>query len=281
MKLFTFAFLILIACIQTQAQDENNNVVKDSVQVKKTIAVVPFMPQMYYNDLSRLWYKTGESHCQEKQINEISQHLAEALNDSLGPKYGILDLNISQTISTTDFLLEFYLIGNFAFADTFPQVEKKVLWPKKKTSKTKKSEPIRNGEVSSPKEDRTYQFLNVNIRDKKKFRKLCKELGVDEVLFINQFDVKGDFSSYSSGRETDYFINIHYALYDNNGNLILGNKTKFATTNEKARYTYFLDHDLRMAVSEITKKITEINNAALEAEAALKAKAEKKGKAKK
>lgn len=273
MKLFTFALFILIGCTQIQAQNKENPIVKDSVQVKKTIAVVPFMPQMYYNDLSRLWYKTGESHCQEKQISEISQHLAETLNDSLGSKYGIVDLNISQTISTTDFLLEFYLLAKFAFTDTFPQIETKVVWPKNKPSRTKRNKPVRNGEVISQKEDRTYQFLNVNIRDKKKFRKLCKELGVDEVLFINQFDVKGKFGSYSSGRETDYFINIHYALYDNNANLILGNKTKFATTNEKARYTYFLDHDLKIAASEITKEITKINKVALESGTVKKAKA--------
>ena len=98
-------------------------------------------------------------------------------------------------------------------------------------------------------------------------------MGVDEVLFINQFDVKGDFSSpYNSGRETDYFINIHYSLFDKNGKLLLGNKTKYATTNEKARYYSFLSKDLRKASSEITRNISNMNRLIAEEEAKKKKK---------
>jgi len=261
MKQFLFIILIIFGAWSSFAQ--NKNIQQDSIKpINKIIAVVPFMPQMYYNDLSRLWYKTGESVCSEKQITEISKALALALNDSLGKNYGLIDLNVSQTISTTDFLLEFYLLGSYSFADTVPLKQSKYkLVRKNKAKKKPKIKTQRNGQVSDVKQDRTYQFLNINIRDNKKFRQLCKELGVDEVLFINQFDVKGNFSSYSSGRETKYFINIHYSLYNKNGQLILGNKTRFATTNEKARYNYFLDHDLRMAVSEISQNIITVHRA--------------------
>lgn len=227
---------------------------KDSLTANKIIAVVPFTDLMYYNDLARLWYKTGECKSQEVQINAISQRLVEVINQELGDGYSILDLNLDQTISTTDFLLELRRLGNFSFADTVPQIEQKLMWKKKK--KAKKSEkPFSNGELSSRTEDRTHQFLNVTFHDMKKFRQLCQELEVDEILFINQFDVKGDFNAYSSGRETDYFINIHYSLYSKTGKLLLGNKTKIATTNERARYNYFLSQDLRKAVLEITHNI--------------------------
>ena len=251
-----FLFISFFAFVSA-AQNKQDSIPKPE---HITIAIVPFMPQMYSNDLARLWYKTGESVCSEKQIREISDALVLALSDSLGKNYGLIDLNVSQTISTTDFLLEYYLLGTYSFADTVPLKQSKYkLVRKNKAKKVKKNPGIRNGQIQDEKQDRTYQFLNVNIRDQKKFRALCRELGVDEVLYINQFDVKGNFSSYSSGRETKYFINIHYSLYDKNAHLILGNKTKFATTNEKARYPYFLNHDLRMAVSEISKKIQAIH----------------------
>jgi len=265
-------FLILtIASYNLFAQADSTTQINDTI-VEKTIAVVPFMPQMYNNDLARLWYKTGESLCQEKQFKDINKALIQLLNDTLGQEYGILDLNESQTISTTDYLLEFYLLSSFSFKDTFPQKDTKLKFLKKK--KKTQIERIDRGQLKFEKEDRTHQYLNADIRNMKSYRKYCKELGVDEVLFINQFDVKGDFSAYNSGRETNYYINIHYSLYDKEGHLLLGNKTKFTTTNERARYGYFLDHDVRLAGAEITKKIKARNKAILEA----KLKADKKKK---
>ncbi len=264
MKFFTLLISIQLIILNSFAQNTNIRTHTDSILHKKTIAIVPFMPQMYYNDLSRLWYKTGDAICQEKQIKEISNTIVKNLSDSLSEEYDLIDLNQSQTISTTDFLLEYYLLSHFAFADTFPQKISKLNWMKNKLSKGNKKE-VNDGQLRSERQDHTYQFLNVKLQNLKKFKKLCRELGVDEVLFINQFDVKGDFSSpYNSGRETDYFINIHYSLYDKNGTLLIGNKTKFATTNEKARYGYFIDHDLRIASGEIIKKIKEMNKALLE-----------------
>ncbi len=260
MKYLSLYFIFTLLSFQSDAQETVMGSLEDSIQVKKSIAVVPFMPQMYYNDLSRLWYKTGESNCQEKQIKEIGQHLVKFLNQGLGADCEIIDLNLTQTVSTTDFLLEYYLLGKIAYADTFPQKETKLKWTKQKSHKNKNAQSHRGGELYSERENRAYQFLNFNIRDAKRFRELCKELEVDQVLFINQFDVKGDFGSpYNSGRETDYFINIHYSLYDKKGNLLLGNKTKVATTNEKARYQHFLDLDLRSATSEIITNILNRN----------------------
>ena len=261
MKTIITVLILTFASISLLAQIDSTKQISDTI-VKKTIAVVPFMPQMYNNDLARLWHKTGESLCQEKQFKDINKALIQLLNDTLGQEYGILDLNESQTISTTDYLLEFYLLSSFSFKDTFPQKEKKLKFLKK--GKKAKVEKIDKGQLRFEKEDRTHQYLNADIRNLKSYRKYCKELGVDEVLFINQFDVKGDFSAYNSGRETDYYINIHYSLYNKEGQLLLGNKTKLATTNEKARYGYFLDHDVRKAGAEITKNIQNMNKALLE-----------------
>jgi len=261
MKHLWFSVVFIFCVVSIFAQNDTISNLENKIQVKKSIAVVPFMPQMYYNDLSRLWYKTGESMSQETQINEISRYLIMFLNRDLGKDCEILDLNTTQTISTTDFLPEYYLLGKIAYADTFPQKESKLKWARKKSQKKAKTSSRQGtGELISERKDRRYQFLNFNIRDQKKYRELCRELGVDQVLFINQFDVKGDFGSpYNSGRETDYFINIHYSLYNNKGQLLLGNKTKLATTNEKARYPHFLKNDLRMAVSEITTKFINLN----------------------
>lgn len=278
MKNYFLLIILLSLFLTSTAQVEDKLDVVQPKLLKKTIAVVPFMPHMYNNDLARLWYKTGESDSQDQQIYDVSHALALTLADSLIGSYDLIDLNVSQTISSTDFLLEYYQLCSFVFADTVPQKERKLKWAKdklKKKKEVKKDKDFHHKELHSEKRDRTYQFLNVNIRDIRKYKKLCVELGVDQVLFINQFDVKGDYSSpYNSGRETDYFINIHYSLYDKNAKLILGNKTKFSTTNEKARYRYFLEHDLAQANIEIYKKIAELNR--LMEEARIKAEKKKK-----
>ena len=230
---------------------------QDTIPPKKTIAVVPFMPHMYFNDLSRLWHKTGESICQEKQLEEISQHLFNYLTDSLSIAYNLLDLNQDRTISTTDYLLEFYQNIKISYADTFPIKEPRAKWLKtNKKKKESKHEGAHNGEIRSEKKDRTGQFLHARIINNREFRKNCDALGLDEVLYINQIEIRGDFSSpYNSGRETDYYVIIHYSLYNKDGGLILGNKTSHTTTNEKARYSYFLDKDLKSAVNEINQAI--------------------------
>jgi len=273
---------ICISIWHLNAQNPTKSSPIDSLAKKKNIAVVPFMPQMYQNDLSRLWYKTGEMTSHQTQLYEISRQIAHALADSLLNEYELTDLNESQTISTTDFLLEFYGLGSIAYADTFPQKTAKAKWLKNKSAfiKPHESGPD-NGNIRLTEEERQDQFINFKIRDLKRYVKLCKELEVDQVLFINQFDVKGDFGSpYQSGRETNYFINIHYALYDDHANLLLGNKTKHTTTNEKARYRYFLENDLTKSTHEITKKISEMLKIQEEIQAELDAKLAKKKKKK-
>jgi len=246
-----FTILLFVFFFSAKAQD--------TIPPKKNLAVVPFMPHMYQNDLSRLWYKTGESVCQEKQLNEISKHIFDNLTDSLILAYNLLDLNQDRTISTTDYLLAFYQNINITYADTFPLKEKKLKWLKTNHKKKESPEGRHNGELVSVKKDRTYQFLNSRIINTRAFRKTCDELELDEVLFINQIEIRGDFSSpYNSGRESDYYVVIHYSLYDKSGALILGNKTSHTTTNEKARYYYFLDHDLKSATNEINQGILNI-----------------------
>ena len=233
---------------------------QDSISSRKNIAVVPFMPHMYFNDLSRLWYKTGESICQEKQLKEISKHVFDNLTDSLTATYNLLDLNQDRTISTTDYLLQFYQNIKITYADTFPQKEQKTKWVKTSNKKHTRSKGRYQGEIKSEKKDRNYQFLNSQIINNREFRKNCAELELDEVLFINQLEIRGDFfSPYNSGQETDYYVIIHYSLYNKNGKLILGNKTLHTTTDEKARYIHFLDHDLKLAVNEINHAILDIN----------------------
>lgn len=282
MKYYFTLVLLLVSLLNLKAQIKNERTAIDSLTQKKNIAVVPFMPQMYQNDLSRLWYKTGEMTSHKDQLYEISRHIAHAIADSLLYEYELTDLNESQTISTTDYLLEFYSLGSIAFADTFPQKTSKSKWLKNKSTfiKPHESGPD-NGNLRLTEKERQQQFINFKIRDLKRYVKLCKELEVDQVLFINQFDVKGDFGSpYQSGRETNYVINIHYALYDDHANLLLGNKTKHTTTNEKARYTYFLEHDLTSSTHEITKNISKMLEIQKLIQAELDAKLAKKKKKK-
>jgi hypothetical protein len=106
MKKLVYLYLIFIS-VNISAQD--------SLIAKKNIAIVPFMPQMYFNDLSRLWSQTGESFCQEQQVKDISKQLFTVLQDSLSLKYNLIDLNESNTISTKDYLLEFYALATFAY----------------------------------------------------------------------------------------------------------------------------------------------------------------------
>jgi hypothetical protein len=249
MKKIAFLIIITISSI---------GFAQDSSLVKKNIAIVPFMEQMYFNDLSRLWSRTGESNSQEQQIKDISKQLFTVLRDSLKLKYHLIDLEEASTLSTSDYSMQMYSLTAHAYADTFPQKKQKskIKLRKKKKEKANDIKASPKGEIGQDKVDIQYQFLNAQIRNIKDYKKLCSELELDGVLFVNQIEIKGDYGSpYNSGRETNYYIIIHYALYNNNADLCLGNKTNNITTNEKARYQHFLKEDLIKAAQNMSAKI--------------------------
>ena len=242
--------LIVIFSINTFGQKQ--------FERQKSFVIVPFYPNLYFNDLSRIWYKSGESKSQDQQIQAISQKILQLIGDSLSRNYDVFDLNdVPSTYSNVDYLSELYQITGYAYHDTLPQRElsKKEKW-KNKLSSMKKKDHSSMGELREQNKKRKHQFFNVNIKDKIKFRKITKDLDCHYILFINQVEVKGDFSSpYYNGNERPYEIMIHYSIFNKTGKLIVGNKTSITTTDKKAHYTYFINHEIPRAVLQIVQNI--------------------------
>jgi len=225
---------------------------------KKSFVIVPFYPDLYFNDLSRIWYKSGETKSQDQQIRDISQKILQLIGDSLSRNYDVFDLNdVPSTYSSVDYLSELYQITGYTYHDTLPQRElSKKEKLKKKFAGMKKKDRSSMGELREQNEKRKYQFFNVNIKDKIKFRKITKDLDCHYILFINQVEVKGDFSSpYYNGNERPYKIMIHYSIFNKTGQLIVGNKTSVTTTDRKAHYPYFINHEIPRAVLQIIQNI--------------------------
>ena len=102
---------------------------------KKSFVIVPFHPNLYFNDLSRIWHKTGESKSQDQQIHDISQKILQLIGDSLSRTYDVFDLNdVPSTYSNVDYLSELHQITGYAYHDTLPQrkLRKKEKWKNKR-----------------------------------------------------------------------------------------------------------------------------------------------------
>ncbi|MBN2669780.1 MAG: hypothetical protein JXR60_11205 [Bacteroidales bacterium] len=231
---------------------------QDSTVVKPNLAIAPFMPNMYFNELSRLWYSTGETKCQGQQIDTIIYQLNFKLSKELSNKFDVIDLNRASTISTLDLLLALYQMMHFEIRDTFPQKESK--FKLKLKNKDRPVEEKTEGQEADLKEqehkDIASTYLASVFNQEKEFKAWLSSADVKYLLVISQFEVKGDYGSpYNSGRETNYEIRVHYDLYDADGTLLLGKHTSAITTNEKARFYQFLDRDLQKTVNQITEEV--------------------------
>jgi len=229
------------------------------LQSQKSFVIVPFSPNLYFNDLSRIWHKTGESRSQDQQIRDISNTIMSLIGDSLSMYYDVFDLNdVPSTYSNVDYFDAFRNITGYAYHDTLPQRKQKGLERlNKRWTKLKKKDRSSMGELRAQNKERQFQFFGVTIKDKIKFRRITKDLNCDYVLFINQVEVKGDFSSpYLNGNERNYKIMLHYSIFNRNAKLIVGNKTSVITSDQKSSYKYFINTEIPRAVIQIVGNIS-------------------------
>jgi len=112
-----------------------------------------------------------------------------------------------------------------------PVVEKPVKsatsWLQKQKNKLiKPVEPEAAGNTSVAKDPNKY--WSVKVKDPEFYTYYNQNYAVDYYLFINQFEISTDYSSCLDRTKNDFvreFL-VHYTIYDNQGQLIAGNKVR-------------------------------------------------------
>ena len=239
----------------------------------KLVLVVPFNPILYNNEASKEMIE--QSQYKYKQVQNIMRlGLDKALHKVIADSSLSKSMLESYTTQSDWDELEYIYANCDYFFDQAMSWEpgKKTLFGKsklssdkdiddpkksKKKEKKQKEEAKYDGELRSDIKNNPDKFLNVKFREKDFLKNYAKKNRIDFFLFINQFDIKGDYSdpykvgSYSYNRE----IKVHYSVFNHDGKYLYGSyaTSEFpATENDPVKVTevYFMK-----LVKEIVKNI--------------------------
>lgn len=250
MKILISLFLCTI-CLNIFSQD-TIAIKKRKLEIQnKIVLVVPFNPTLYSNDASKEMIE--QSGLKYKQVQnllriELDKSLHKAIADSCRSK-GLLE---SFTTGGDNELDMIYSYSDYFFSEAMsynpdrkPLSDKSKLAidkdddPKKKKKKKKKDEEetpdIRSGgDLRSEVKNNSNKFFNVKFREKDFLKNYSKKDNIDYFLFINQFEIKGDYSDPYKAGNNSYAreIKIHFSIFNHDGEYLYGS---FATIEFPAK----------------------------------------------
>lgn len=193
------------------------------------IVIVPFDTKLYFNDAHRNF--TDSSGLTNEQVivflrEQLDQYLIKALDDTASSR-SILS---SSTLSSSTPMSRIYYLLSYQMADaTAHKSWHSRFFPSSKLSEgdreNERNEGSRDGEVVSPVRDRTKQYVNVIVQDNEVFDYLDEGGPARGYLFINQFEIKGDYSDpyKTANKENENLIRVHFSVFDYSGDFVYGN----------------------------------------------------------
>ena len=199
------------------------------------ILVIPFDPYLYFSDAD------DDIGLYSKIPRQNVRHVFRGrLNAFMDPK-GFESINLlggAFQEGGVNELDKIYKSVNYSYQDIAyskynpaPVVEKPVKsatsWLQKQKNKLiKPVEPEAAGNTSVAKDPNKY--WSVKVKDPEFYTYYNQNYAVDYYLFINQFEISTDYSSCLDRTKNDFvreFL-VHYTIYDNQGQLIAGNKVR-------------------------------------------------------
>jgi len=246
MKLLIIIILIFTSNINLKSQD--NIIDSTNLDTAKTILLIPFSQYMYYND-AMLEFAKNSNMTYEQMLNFTQTQLDFNLQKAFFEGSTVSLLNNYTYSASEDLDIIYSMIGYFL--DECPTkndtTEKKSFFNKFEKRKTKSSgkeiqDGIFGGEQKNIQKDNSNKFVNIKFEDENFLKDLSKKYDVDLMLFITQFEIKGDFSDplNVSSDSYNYWIKIHYSIFDFKGKFLYGNISQipFPSTNKYIKTVY-------------------------------------------
>lgn len=263
-------YLIITYLIISFFGSYSQTIVPDSTEsnkINKTVLVIPFSPRLYYNDADKeIAKQTGNSF--EQIMNAFRIEFDNALIQQLNDTCKAISILSGYTIFNNDDIENVYSNSNYVFEKAMGLDKKKtsgythsqlIVSDKKAEKELKKAN---KGEVVSPITEVKDKFMNVKFKTPSVILELSKKNNADYLLFINQFEIIGNYlNPYKTGSNThNMLIKIHYSLYDSMGKYLFGS---FATEEYPSTIT-----DIKVISAKYFKSVNAqiINNITLKAE---------------
>lgn len=236
--LFSIILLLIFTVVTSQSIDKKH---------LKTVMVVPFNPNIYNNeatkdmiDFSGMSYDELEFTLRMEFDRSLHNNLADSCKSiCLLQSYTTNEntIDVSEIYSYSNYYLseskvfvptknKKFRLSNVA-SDKSLDTEKdtaKYRSKKQEYDKKNKANNITNGELTSEVKNNNDKFLNVKFKNDEFLQNLSKKFAIDYFLFINEFDIKGDYSdSYAVGKKSfDMSIIVHYSIFNSSSEYIFG-----------------------------------------------------------
>ncbi len=196
--------------------------------------IVPFDTRIYLNDATpEMATRYNMTHDELMMFfrMEWNRHLHMAFLDSC---YTV-DLLTDNTREARDDLDGLYTIIRYEMKTKMqnkPEQPEEQSWFRKMFPKKKKqvSDDIyvggerSDGEIISRRQTHENRYFHIAFTDTTFLQQLAQRRNIDFFLFINQFEIKGNYSDpYASGRsDFSRSFKVHFSIYDNLGELVHG-----------------------------------------------------------
>lgn len=240
MKKTLIICLLSIFCIYAYGQTDSIKIAKRKLAIQnKLILVVPFNTKLYNNEASKdMIETTGLKYNQVQNI--LRAGLDKSIHSVIADSCRSVKLLESFTTGTDNDLDMIYSYSDYFFDEAQSyNPKKKPLFGKskiakdndegaedKKKSKAKKKEQESkyDGELRSEVRNNANKFLHVKFREKDFLKNYSKKDNIDYFLFINQFEIKGDYSDpYKISNQTNAReLKVHFSIFDHDGKFIYG-----------------------------------------------------------
>ena len=217
-RILIYAFLIVTPLL-LQAQNGG-----------KSFLLVPFYQRMYNNQESTdMVKKSGLNY--DDVLRYFQRGLDSSIVSTLKDSMKVVDMlnGFTQTVSSD---LELIHGASSYYMTDRPNLATK---HKKKNglfqennaapaSKKADNKNIRNGEITTQREDLSGKFMNVKFEDVALINKMTVKYSVSYVVFITEFDITGDFSNPYKVADKSYkrTATVHFAIFRSDGTFVNG-----------------------------------------------------------
>ena len=196
--------------------------------------IVPFDPIIYYNDATpEMAQKYNMTH--DQLMTYFRREWNKQIHMAFADSCYTVDLYSDNTKEARDDLDGLYTIISYEMRNKMqnaPEEEKELslfrkIFPKKEKQQSDENfygTKKQNGELVNYTQGTENKFFHIVFNDTTFLRTLVERRDIDYFLFINQFEIKGNYSDpYASGR-SDFTrtLKVHFSIFDRTGTLVHG-----------------------------------------------------------
>ncbi|MDD3859759.1 MAG: hypothetical protein PHW83_06130 [Bacteroidales bacterium] len=267
--LFLFILITIPAAVLKSQEYLDFNTSKGDNQ--KRILLVPFDPRIYINDATGIIAaEDGSTH------DEILEYFRYQFNlqlyDAMMDSCTIISLFTDNTRQDKEDINGLYSIISYELVKAMPNNpenpdnEKKGYFAKKREEKEQQrrleeisqyNTRIVDGEIVGKRQPTHDMYLNIVFHQPEVLTEIANRRDVDYFLFINQFEIKGNYGDpYLTGNsKSERTIKVHFSIYNSQGNLIHGsfgeNKMPFDLAEKEKISALYFPEVIRQIVNNI------------------------------